>query len=100
MNTSTRASFANADLAHASTAKVPLLRSYGLVMPATTSQTTEPTPLDHMHTVDLSQAEIATILYYLESYFCGSDENPKNDLDLMSVFAKLENLPTFHHSKS
>ena len=41
MNTSTRASYANADLAHASTARTPLLRSYGLVMPqATTSQTT------------------------------------------------------------
>lgn len=40
MNTSTRASYANADQAHASTAKTPLLRSYGLVMPhATTSQT-------------------------------------------------------------
>jgi hypothetical protein len=41
MNTSTRANYANADQAHASTAKTPLLRSYGLVMPqATTSQTT------------------------------------------------------------
>jgi hypothetical protein len=39
VNTSTRTSFVNADLAHASTAKTPLLRSYGLVMPATTSQT-------------------------------------------------------------
>jgi hypothetical protein len=39
VNTSTRASFVNADQAHASTAKTPLLRSYGLVMPATTSQT-------------------------------------------------------------
>jgi hypothetical protein len=37
MNTSTRASYANADQAHASTARMPLLRSYGLVMP-TTSQ--------------------------------------------------------------
>jgi hypothetical protein len=39
VNTSTRASFVNADQAHASTAKTPLLRSYGLVMPATTNQT-------------------------------------------------------------
>jgi hypothetical protein len=39
MNTSTRANYANADQAHASTARTPLLRSYGLVMPGTTSQT-------------------------------------------------------------
>jgi hypothetical protein len=39
VNTSTRASFVNADQAHASTAKTPLLRPYGLIMPqATRSQ--------------------------------------------------------------
>ena len=42
MNTSTRASFANADLAHASTAKTPLLRSYGLVMPQATTNPISP----------------------------------------------------------
>jgi hypothetical protein len=39
VNTSTRASYASADQAHASTAKTPLLRPYGLIMPqATRSQ--------------------------------------------------------------
>jgi hypothetical protein len=37
MNTYTRAHYANADLCHASTARVPLLRPYGVIMP--TSQT-------------------------------------------------------------
>jgi hypothetical protein len=55
----------------------------------------KPTPLDHVHSVDLSQAEIASILYYLESYFCGSDENPEDNLDVMSIFSKFENLSTF-----
>jgi len=38
VNTSTRASYANADQCHASTASTPLLRPYGLVMPQVTSQ--------------------------------------------------------------
>ena len=38
MNTTPRASFPNADQCHASTARTPLLRSYGLVMPQATSQ--------------------------------------------------------------
>ena len=42
MNTSTRASFANADQAHASTARTPLLRSYGLVMPQATISSISP----------------------------------------------------------
>jgi len=49
-------------------------------------------PLDRIHTVELSQAEVATILYYVESYFCGSDENPEDDADLMSACRKLEAL--------
>lgn len=48
--------------------------------------------LSYVHSVDLSQAEVATILYYIESYFCGSDERPEDDTDLMSVCRKLENL--------
>lgn len=55
----------------------------------------EPIPPNHNHTVELSQAEVAAILYYLESYFCGSDENPEDDADVMSIFGKLENLPFF-----
>ena len=49
--------------------------------------------LDYIHSVELTQGEVSTILYYLESYFQGSDENPEDDADLMSVFRKLENLP-------
>lgn len=48
--------------------------------------------LDCVHDVQLSQAEVATILYYIESYFCGSDERPEDDADLMSVCRKLETL--------
>jgi hypothetical protein len=55
----------------------------------------KPTSLDYIHNVELSQAEVAAILYYLESYFCGSDENPEDDRDVMSIFAKLENLSAF-----
>jgi len=55
----------------------------------------EPIPLNYSHTVELSQAEVASILYYLESYFCGSDENPEDDLDVMAIFRKLENLSSF-----
>jgi hypothetical protein len=43
MNTSTRATYANADLAHASTADRPLLRPYGVIMPSTTT-TSQPSP--------------------------------------------------------
>ena len=49
--------------------------------------------LDSIHNVELSQGEVSTILYYVESYFQGSDENPEADADLMSVCRKLENLP-------
>jgi len=54
-----------------------------------------PIALDSVHNVQLNQAEVAAILYYLESYFCGSDENPEDDQDVMSIFAKLENLSSF-----
>jgi hypothetical protein len=57
--------------------------------------TMKPTHLDFIHNVELSQSEVAAILYYLESYFCGSDENPEDDQDIMSIFAKLENLSSF-----
>ena len=46
MNTSTRANYANADQAHASTSKTPLLRSYGLVMPQATTSQTSPSQWD------------------------------------------------------
>jgi hypothetical protein len=49
--------------------------------------------LDSIHNVELSQGEVATIFYYIESYFQGSEENPEEDTDLMSVIRKLENLP-------
>jgi hypothetical protein len=42
VNTSTRASFVNADQAHASTAKTPLLRPYGLIMPQATRSQSAP----------------------------------------------------------
>lgn len=48
--------------------------------------------LDYIHNVELSQGEVATILYYIESYFQGSDEIPEDDADLMSVCRKLETL--------
>ena len=48
--------------------------------------------LDYVHNVELSHGEVATILYYIESYFQGSDENPEDDTDLMSVCRKLETL--------
>jgi len=48
--------------------------------------------LDYIHDVQLSHGEVATILYYIESYFQGSDENPEDDIDLMSVCRKLETL--------
>jgi hypothetical protein len=54
----------------------------------------KPIPLDYLHNVSLTQGEVATILYYLESYFCGSDENPEEDPDVMSIFRKLETLST------
>jgi hypothetical protein len=31
----------------------------------------------------------------MESYFCGSDENPEENLDVMAIFGKLENLSSF-----
>jgi hypothetical protein len=46
--------------------------------------------LDSIHNVELSQGEVSTILYYIESYFQGSDDNPEADADLMSVCRKLE----------
>ena len=49
--------------------------------------------LDSIHNVELSQGEVSTILYYIESYFQGSDDNPEADADLMSVCRKLETLP-------
>jgi hypothetical protein len=42
VNTSTRASFVNADQAHASTAKTLLLRPYGLIMPQATRSQSAP----------------------------------------------------------
>ena len=42
MNTSTRASYASPDQAHASTAKTPLLRPYGLIMPQATRSQSAP----------------------------------------------------------
>ena len=39
--------------------------------------------LDSIHNVELSQGEVSTILYYIESYFQGSDDNPEADADLM-----------------
>jgi hypothetical protein len=41
MNTSTRAHYATADACHASTARGPLLRPYGVVMPASTADHAE-----------------------------------------------------------
>ena len=49
--------------------------------------------LNYIHNVELSQGEVSTILYYIESYFQGSDDNPEADADLMSVCRKLETLP-------
>ena len=49
--------------------------------------------LDSVCSVDLSYGEVATILYYLESYFDGSDERPEEDCDVMSIFRKLESIP-------
>ena len=42
MNTSTRASYANADQCHASTAKTPLLRPYGIVEPQASTSPISP----------------------------------------------------------
>lgn len=44
MNTSTRATYANANQAHASTARVPLIRAEGIVMPAQQLPRSQPAP--------------------------------------------------------
>jgi hypothetical protein len=49
--------------------------------------------LNYIHNVELTQGEVSTILYYIESYFQGSEENPEEDADVMSIFRKFETLP-------
>jgi hypothetical protein len=44
MNTNTRAHYTNADQCHSSTARCPLLRPYGVIMPSTTTSQPSPQP--------------------------------------------------------
>lgn len=48
--------------------------------------------LNYLHNVDLTQGEVSAILYYIESFYHDSDDNPDDDQVVMSIFKKLESL--------
>jgi hypothetical protein len=58
MNTSTRASFKDANHAHASTARGPLLRPEGVILPNTTTTTSQPATLQAQELEKAHQAQI------------------------------------------
>ena len=57
--------------------------------------------LDTLHNVTLSEAQISTILYTMEGYMQGSDDNEDSQFhqDVDSVFEVLEGVIDRHYEK-
>ena len=58
--------------------------------------------LNRLHNVSLTEAEMSTILYIMEGYLQGSDDNEDTEFtnDCDDIFAKLEGVVDTYYGKN